>query len=191
MEKFRLQSIQRREQEDRKANQAQQQAIQRNAEIERQEIAKTQQAREQYENWWQKAIATQEQQQRKQQQTVANGLDSYKRQAEIQANGLMNNKNKVLSPDQTTALNNYLNSVKALNAATPQLQQRMQQLGLDFKEISVNAQQASYRSMSFGESFKTALSKFGIWMGASTVFFQSLRFITNGVSYVNELNKSL
>jgi hypothetical protein len=66
-------------------------------------------------------------------------LQVYQRQAEIQAKGLLNNKNKILSPDQVTALNNYLTSVKGLNIQTPQLQQRMQQLGLDFKEISVNS----------------------------------------------------
>lgn len=191
MEKFRLQSIQRRMQAERSADEAQQKAIQRNAELDRQEIAKTQQARQQYENWWLNALATQEQQQRKQQQATVASLDVYKRQAEIQATGLLNNKNKVLTPEQTAGINSYLNSVRALNASTPQLAERMKQLGLDFKEISVNAQQASYRSISFGEAFKTAISKFSIWMGASTLFFQSLRFITNGVSYINQLNSAL
>jgi TP901 family phage tail tape measure protein len=67
----------------------------------------------------------------------------------------------------------------------------MQQLGLDFKQISANAQQVSHHAMSLGDSFKTAISKMGIWLGAGAVFFQSLAFIKEGVTYVNELNKSL
>lgn len=47
------------------------------------------------------------------------------------------------------------------------------------------------RNLSFMEQFKTAMSRIPIWMAGMTVFYQSLRFFSNGVAYVNELNKSL
>lgn len=191
MEQFRLQSMQRRAQEERAINQAQQQAIQKNAEIERAEIAKTQAARQAYEQWWQQAIAQRTQQERKANQATINSLDEYKRKAEIQANGLLNNKNKLLSPDQVSSLNNYLSAVKGLNAQTPQLASKMKSLGLDFKEISANAQQASHHSMSFGDSLKMAFSRMGMMMGVSTLMFQTIAALSNGIKTVNELNKAL
>jgi DNA repair exonuclease SbcCD ATPase subunit len=53
------------------------------------------------------------------------------------------------------------------------------------------ARQASGNVDTLGESFKNAFSKFSIWMGASTAFFQFTHFVQDGISFVNDLNKSL
>ncbi|MED3562240.1 phage tail tape measure protein [Bacillus xiapuensis] len=115
----------------------------------------------------------------------------YQRQADIQANALRNNPNKILTGSQNAQLTNYLNSVNALNARTPDLQNRMRQLALDFREVSSQAQTAGRNSMTFGEAFSTAMQKFPIWMAASTAFFQTFNFFKEGISYVNDLNKAL
>lgn len=95
-------------------------------------------------------------------QTLANQLQLYQRQAEIQVSSLKNNPNKIISSDQQTTLTNYLNNVRSLNIATPQLQQRMRQLALDYREVSSQAQTAGRMNMSFGESLQTAMEKFPI-----------------------------
>lgn len=124
-------------------------------------------------------------------QALANQLQLYQRTAEIQASALRNNPNKIISPEQDVALTNYLNNVRSLNVSTPQLQQRMRELGLDFREVSSQAQTAGRNSMTFGESLQTAMEKFPIWMVASTAFFQTFNFFKNGIEYVNELNQAL
>jgi hypothetical protein len=118
-------------------------------------------------------------------------LQLYQRQAEIQVNALRNNPRKMLTDDQQTALTNYLNNVRALNMQTPQLQQRMRQLGLDFREVSSQAYTMSNHAMTFGQAMQTAFEKFPIWMVASTAFFQTFNFFKDGIQYVNELNQAL
>jgi myosin heavy subunit len=126
-----------------------------------------------------------------QRSNINNSLTNYKRQAEIQVNALQNNPNKIISGAQQTQLTSYLNSVNALNARTPQLEQRMRQLALDFREVSSQAVTAGRNTMSFGQAFSTAMQKFPVWMAASTAFYQSFNFFKDGISYVLELNKAL
>jgi TP901 family phage tail tape measure protein len=118
-------------------------------------------------------------------------LELYRRQAEIQVNALRNNPNKIISSTQDTQLTNYLNSVNALNARTPDLQNRMRQLALDFREVSTQTLTAGRNTMTWGQALQTAMQKFPIWMVASTAFFQTFNFFKDGIAYVNELNKAL
>ncbi|QJI52488.1 tail tape measure protein [Psychrobacillus phage Perkons] len=93
------------------------------------------------------------------------------------------------------ALQSYLASVNSLTSRTPNLNNQMQSLNTQFKQISGNAKESAgalnQAGMSMKEMFSTAAIKFPIWMAASTAFFQTLRFFTDGVSYVNDLNKAL
>lgn len=97
---------------------------------------------------------------REQNKELERQLELYKRNAEIQVNALKNNNHKILSTEQQTALQNYLNSVKALNTNTPQLQHQMRQLALDFREVSTSAQTAAHGQMSVLDMFRTAMVKF-------------------------------
>jgi hypothetical protein len=124
-------------------------------------------------------------------QELQQQLQLYQRQAEIQASALRNNPNKIISSDQQIALTNYLNNIRALNTTTPELQQRMRQLSLDFREISSQTLTAGRNATTFGQALQTAFEKFPIWMVASTAFFQTFNFFKDGINYVNELNKSL
>lgn len=45
--------------------------------------------------------------------------------------------------------------------------------------------------MGFWEQMKEALKKVPIWMGATTVFFQSVRFVTGTIKEIKDLNKEL
>ncbi|PLR99650.1 phage tail tape measure protein [Bacillus sp. T33-2] len=121
-------------------------------------------------------------------QTLRNQLEIYKRQAELQANNLKNNRNKVLSDEQQTSLRNYLNNINALNASTPNLQQKMRQLSLDFREISSQAQNASQGAINLGNAFQQAFTKFPIWMLTSTAFFAPLQAMESMVSRLIEID---
>jgi TP901 family phage tail tape measure protein len=59
------------------------------------------------------------------------------------------------------------------------------------KAVIASADTATSHAVSMGEQFKIALTRFPLWMAASTLFFQSLHFFTEGIAHVNELNKSL
>ncbi len=46
-------------------------------------------------------------------------------------------------------------------------------------------------NLGFMEQLKVAITRIPIWMIGMTAFYQTLRFFTNGVKYVNDLNKAL
>jgi hypothetical protein len=89
-------------------------------------------------------------------------LALYQRQAEIQANALMNNPKKTLTSEQQLALQTYLTNVRGLNAEMPNLTQRQRELALDFREVSANAQTAAMHTHSFGDMLSQAFTKFPI-----------------------------
>jgi TP901 family phage tail tape measure protein len=124
-------------------------------------------------------------------QELEKQLELYKRSAEIQATALKNNNHKILSDDQKVSLQNYLNSVNALNVSTPQLQHTMRQLSLDFREVSASAETASHGQMSMLESFRTAMTKFPVWMAATTAFYGSLNALKGAISVIVEVDTRL
>jgi hypothetical protein len=124
-------------------------------------------------------------------QELQKQLELYKRSAEIQVTALKNNNHKILSDDQKISLQNYLNSVKALNTATPQLQHTMRQLALDFREVSASAQTASHGQMSMLDMFKTAMVKFPVWMAATTAFYGSLNALKSSISIIVDIDMKL
>ncbi|MFK3936697.1 hypothetical protein ACI2JA_04165 [Alkalihalobacillus sp. NPDC078783] len=83
-----------------------------------------------------------------------------------------------------TGLNNYLNSVNNLNARTPNLTHQMQNLNMEFRKLSGNAKEAAgatmQAGMSVGESLKTALTKFPLWIGNKFTLnlFNSVELLT-------------
>lgn len=60
-----------------------------------------------------------------------------------------------------------------------------------FSQRVKEATESSKSNLSFMDQLKTAMARIPIWMIGMTAFYQSLRFFTNGVAYVNEFNKSL
>lgn len=96
------------------------------------------------------------------------------------------------------AVADFLDELQNLSANVPDAEKRMKQLALRFAEIKTAAQTSqealdlsNRKAITFGKAFETALEKFAIWMGATTLFYQTLRFFQNGIEYVNELNKVL
>lgn len=127
--------------------------------------------------------------------TEAAKLENYKAQAAIKAQLAQSKYGSLISQG---GLSQYLASVNALKTNTPNLTTEMTRLSTSLKHMEANAQSSSKAltmtnksSTSLTNALSNAMIKFPIWMAASTAFFQSLRFFTEGVQYVNEFNKSL
>lgn len=90
----------------------------------------------------------------------------------------------------------YLDSVNKLTPATKNLQHQLQLLNREFNSIKTDAinkglNTANKNAISLSEALRTAFTKFPIWMISGTVLFQSFNFFKDGITWVNEFNKSL
>jgi len=124
----------------------------------------------------------------KQNEKLQHQLEIFKRQAEINAKNLQRRYGDTVD---ASALNNYLASVRSLNASTPDVKRKMDELNMTFKEISANVKSSSSHVLSFGEALQTAFIKFPVWLISGTAIVQSINFFQQGIEYVNELNKAL
>lgn len=77
-------------------------------------------------------------------------------------------------------------------------EQQLKDSALLAKEIETNARAARKEATLLRKdtdnvftTFLKDLKKFALWMGASTLFFQSFRFIKQGVDFINDLNKAM
>jgi TP901 family phage tail tape measure protein len=152
-----------RQQAENKSNIAQAQAINRNNELARQEI----------------------QQSKELEAEIKRRLELYQREKQIQATNLQSNNRSSINQ---SAVNNQLSSVMAVNPnqfkSLEELRNWQQQANVGFKELSAGA-------MSFGDSLKMAFSRLGMMMGVSTLIYQSISALSNGIKTVNELNQAL
>lgn len=85
-------------------------------------------------------------------------LEIYKKQAQLNEQNLKRTHKTTVNRG---ALDEYLDSVKKLRADTPDLNKQMQNLNMQFKQISTNAKSAAgavaQSGMSIAESFQTAM----------------------------------
>lgn len=134
---------------------------------------------------------------RQQTRELKEQLDLYKRQEQRRIETLRNKVNNssfndVGAKEQSLkSLNDLSNQINNLNTSTPNLSSRMRNLKQDISDVDASVKSSSKSMISFGEAFNQAMTKFPIWMAASTAFYQSLHFFTEGVRYVYDLNKAL
>lgn len=131
----------------------------------------------------------------KQTKKLEQQIELFKREQEIKVKQLTG---KYQGLYDTEAIKKYLSELNKLNVLTPDATNKMKQMALGLKEIEVNARNSSKAfdaqnrsSISMSEAFSTAIEKFTIWLGASTLFFQTVRFFRDGVRYVLDLNKAM
>jgi hypothetical protein len=99
------------------------------------------------------------------------------------------NINVQVNQTATNALNSLTNQMRTLssiNTARP-----MQNLSSGLNSVASSAQNAHQHTLTLGSALQQAFQKFPVWLIASTTLFQSFNFLKDGISYVNELNKSL
>lgn len=103
-------------------------------------------------------------------------LSLYKQQAQLNAQNIRRTHGTTVD---NNGLNTYLRQVRQLNVDTPNLNHRMRELGMQFKQVSGNAKQAAgaleQSGMGIAEMMRTAMTKVPVWMFATTLFFQPIR----------------
>jgi len=108
------------------------------------------------------------------------------REAEIKANNLKNTKN--LTSTQTAQLNAYVQAMNSLTARTPQLNQRLRELSLQFREVSGSAENARH---SFGQMMNEAMTKMPVWISASAIFYGIPRLVNAAIDTIVDLDSKL
>lgn len=118
-------------------------------------------------------------------------LEIFKRQSLEKIKGMKERNAKYITKAELDNLNRLQRIIEGLTVKTPQLNQQIAQLKTRLSETNKTFIASQKGAIGFGKAMKTALEKFSIWIGASTLFFQTFRFFRNGITYVNELNKAL
>jgi TP901 family phage tail tape measure protein len=127
---------------------------------------------ESYVNWFLKSVKEREIQHNKSYESMKNKLELYQKNAGIDANKLSQTHSRTVDGN---ALSEWQKSVSRLNADTPDLNNKLKHLSLEFKNIKANASEAARSSMSFGDMMSQAMIKFPIWMLSATMFYAPLR----------------
>jgi hypothetical protein len=244
IEKFRLQSLQRRAQEERAWEQAQAQAINKNAELERQEIVKTQATRKAYEDWWLKSLVQQDQAQARQGQVnqqkllseknnltqslqkmydsgslnekffdnFNKGINSAKNIEELNKlqaglervsqytknqnlqQGLLNQAHSLLGSGKIvdeSGINNLISSLNRLNLSGATATRELSLMQAELNGYRASATAASEQTSTFGTVLGKTLGNLSMYFGGFMLFTQAFNALKDGISTVNELNKSL
>lgn len=123
-----------------------------------------------------------------QNEKLAHQLELYKRTAQINAQNL---RRRFGSDIDENALRKWLDDVNKLNMETPNLQRKMKDLAVSFKEIEANAKTSSSHVVGFGEQLSIALKRVPIWMAAMTAFYAPLRGLRNAVQNIIEIDTQM
>lgn len=124
--------------------------------------------------------------------TSQQDLDIFKQQAELNAQNIKRTHGTTVD---NKALDDYLQKVNRLRTDTPDLKNKMRQLGMEFKQVSANAKDMSgalqSSGMSITEMMRTALVKFPIWMASATIFYQPIRIGQDLVRTLIDINTQM
>lgn len=123
-----------------------------------------------------------------QRQVNTNMLSDFQKRTRMDAQSLLSTVGKTTDKK---ALDQLLVSVERLTHSTPQLRRKMQELSLQFREISLGARDAARQSLTLADAFRQAMVKFPVWMGASTLFFGSIAAIRGAISVITEVDSKI
>ncbi|NMP62849.1 phage tail tape measure protein, partial [Bacillus velezensis] len=115
-------------------------------------------------------------------------LSLYQRQAKLNVKSLTDRYGTSISPENSRALQNYINSVNQLNVKTPNITRQMQSLSMQFREIQSNASSSSRQVSSFGEKLKQAFTGMPAYMLAGSALFGGVTALKSIVSQVVEID---
>ncbi|RYI30620.1 phage tail tape measure protein [Bacillus infantis] len=128
---------------------------------------------------------------RKQTKELEHQLDLYRKQAEINAQNLRRRYGNALGDDGNRQLNNYLAAVNRLSAVTPNVNQQMQQLAMQFRSISANVNSATSHVLSFGQQLGVAMSRIPIWIAGMSMVYGPFRMLQDALSQIVEIDSQL
>lgn len=125
---------------------------------------------------------------REQFRQVKSRLALYQQEARIKAQDL---KTRYGNNIDDTAIRKYLESVNKLKTSTPRLNSEMARLNTELRQTAANARQAQAATGGLAGAFSNAISKFSIWMGASTLFFGTFSMIREITEDIFEIDKAM
>lgn len=104
---------------------------------------------------------------------------------------LRENTKGLISKDAGLRIDDFEDEVKSLSSTMPNLDTKLKTLKNDFNIINREVANTGGTFSKLGRQLTNAFGKFTLWIAASTLFYQSVRFITRGIQYILDLNKSL
>ncbi|MGY3839491.1 phage tail tape measure protein [Bacillus atrophaeus] len=115
-------------------------------------------------------------------------LQLYQRQAQVNAQNLNTRSSGSMSGTNTAALQSYLNSVNQLSTKTPNLRAQMQNLNMQFREITANVSSATSRVTSFGDQLTQSFSRMPAYLLTGTAFYSGVQALKSMVQQVIEID---
>lgn len=87
---------------------------------------------------------------------------------------------------------NALSNLQLMNpASVEQAKRQISRIREEIKQLNADATVATRNSMGIIESFKTAMVKFPVWLGASTIFFSTIRSAKEFMSIIVDIDTKL
>ncbi|OME55374.1 phage tail tape measure protein [Paenibacillus odorifer] len=133
-------------------------------------------------------------------------LDNY-RKAQVSIEDRTNKLNSIIASSERTAssftgkfgaekyknsgIDNLLTQLKQLDPASKNAIEQANNLKNKISQIGAEANGASGKALTFGKALSTALTKFPVWMLATTAFYAPLHALQNGIGIVAELDAAL
>jgi hypothetical protein len=158
-------TIENRRKEEKKLGEEQAKAINRNAELERKQIAESKKAQSDYENWWLKSLKERELAHDKSTKKMAQDVKNYQKNAQIEYDKLKSTHRKTVNHKD---LDEWLTYTKKLDPALDGYKQSLKESDMWLKKIKAGASEAARSSMTFGNMMSQAMVKFPIWMLSAT-----------------------
>ncbi|MEC0866328.1 phage tail tape measure protein, partial [Bacillus atrophaeus] len=115
-------------------------------------------------------------------------IELYQRQAQVNVQNLNTRYGSSMGDINTAALQNYLNTVNQLNTRTPNLRSQMQNLNMQFREISSNASSAASQTSVFGNRLTQAFQSMPAYMISGSIFYGSVQAAKSLVDQVVQID---
>jgi len=118
-------------------------------------------------------------------------LELKKRQAQINVSNLERRFSGNIPRETQDSLNKYIDSYKNLNEMTPNVQSKMKNLDMTYKELSETVKTAGNKTVSFGEQLAIAFNRIPIWMVGMGSFYGAITKVKDAISQIIEIDSQL
>lgn len=96
-----------------------------------------------------------------------------------------------IDPQTLKMVHDYVVKIKEGKNETVSYKGSVDQATRSIRQLGDATRTTAQRNLTFWNGLESAMQKIPIWMAGMTVFMQSLRFFTEGVTYINDLNKAM
>ncbi|MFL1672443.1 phage tail tape measure protein [Paenibacillus dendritiformis] len=89
------------------------------------------------------------------------------------------------------ALDGVSSNLNSITTSTGNYSRALKEVDLQLKRITASANTAKSNMVSFGESMKTALVKFSIWIASATLIYFPIRQFQQGLDYIHQIDTAM